>query len=215
MTTTPPEKSSDRPIPWWKSALPWIAAGVIAGPVSVVLHELGHHVAALLFGFQGATLHYFSATYASEQAMLDLMAQGDRIGVAAVNPLWQIAVNAGAGPAVGYFLILPVCLLAVYIKPDPFFITLGMTPLLRAFPEAMTAISAPQMLDDENTAAFAMGLPPTVLHVVGLFISLAAAIWLARRIPASRRSAALLSMMAGILAGAVIYIGFLGPWLLP
>jgi len=199
----------------WKDACLWVAAGASAVPVGSLLHELGHHVFALVFGFQGATLHYFSATYTMEETILNFLSQGDRISVSAIHPLWQIAVNAIAGPAVGYFLILPVCLLAVKFKASPFFIALGTIPLIRAIPETLFALLSPQMLDDENTAAFVLGLPPTVFQVAGLLISLAGAVWLARRIPESRRRPALASMGIGVIAGLVVYLGFLGPWLLP
>ena len=211
----PPNASIQSSTRWWKSALPWILAGAAAVPVSILVHELGHHFFAVAFGFQGATLHYFSATYTLEQSMLDFMARGDRAGVASILPLWKIALNAAAGPGIEYFLILPVCLLAAKFTPNPFVIALGVMPFLRAFPEMMIALSAPTLLDDENTAAFAMGLPASSLHLVGFFISLAAAFWLVRRIPPEKMRAALISMAIGVLAGAVVYLGFLGPWLLP
>jgi hypothetical protein len=213
--TAPPNSTSEIIIPRWKYALAWVAAGLLAVPLGCLLHELGHYLVALVFGFQGATLHYFSANYAMEETILNFMAKGDRAGVSAIYPLWQIALNAIAGPAVGYFLILPACLLVVKIKPSSFFISLGTMPLIRAIPETLVALLSPQMLDDENTAAFALGLPPTIFQVIGFLISLAAAIWLARQIPKAQRRLALISMSFGIIAGLIVYLAFLGPWLLP
>jgi len=214
-TSEQPLTAIEKTGPRWKYALLWAAASALAVPFGCLLHELGHHVSALLCGFRGATLHYFSANYALEQTVLNFMAQGDRAGVAAIYPLWQIAVNAIAGPAVGYFLLLPACLLAARSKPYPFFVALGAMALVRAVPETLVALASPQMLDDENVAAFALGLPPTVLQVAGLAISLAGAIWLASRIPQGRRLPALVSMGVGIVAGLTVYLAFLGPWLLP
>jgi ABC-type phosphate/phosphonate transport system permease subunit len=214
-STDQPNTIIEKTIPRWKYALLWVAAGVLAVPVACLLHELGHHVFALVFRFQGATLHYFSANYAMEEKILNFMSQGNRTSISAIYPLWQIAVNAIAGPAVGYFLILPVCLLVVKFTPYSIFIALGTIPLIRAIPETLFALFSPQMLDDENTAAFALGLPPTVLQVIGLLISLLGAIWLSRHIPKGRRRLALMSMGSGIVAGLIVYLAFLGPWLLP
>jgi hypothetical protein len=204
-----------RPKPDGKTIVAWFLAGATMGPVAILLHELGHHLTALAFGFQGATLHYMSANYALEQEIIEFMLRGDRADAAAVYPLWQIAVNALAGPAVGYFLILPVCLLAAKIRPNAFFIALGTMPFFRALPEMLSALADPGMLDDENTAAFALGLPPNLLHAAGLLISLAGAAWLVRRIPAEVRWTAVGSLVIGGFAGLILYAGFLGPWLLP
>ena len=39
-------------------AATWIGASVIAVPLGVLLHELGHFLAYWAFGFQGVALHY-------------------------------------------------------------------------------------------------------------------------------------------------------------
>lgn len=50
-------------------ALTWAGASALAVPAAVLLHELGHFVAHLIFGFSGPTLHYSSTTYELERAL--------------------------------------------------------------------------------------------------------------------------------------------------
>ena len=46
----------------WRLALSWFVLSIVAVPLAVLLHELGHLVAYVSFGFQGVALHYSSTT---------------------------------------------------------------------------------------------------------------------------------------------------------
>jgi hypothetical protein len=68
---------------------------------------------------------------------------------------------------------------------------------------------------DEVHLAALTGIPLALLLAAGLLTLVGGGLWLARTIPRRTRGAALAGLAVGLAAGLVLYLGLLGPWLLP
>ena len=69
----------------WHLALAWIGASIVAVPLAVLLHELGH-VVFYPSGFPDVVLHYNSATYATERTFWQLISRGNFAAAASTIP---------------------------------------------------------------------------------------------------------------------------------
>lgn len=80
--------------------LVWLLAAGLSGPVGIVLHELGHYLAAVALGFEGVRLSFASISYTNSEAFWQALASGDRAAAAAIHPIHDAGIVAAAGPAV-------------------------------------------------------------------------------------------------------------------
>ena len=81
----------------WLQTDGWLAGGVggvVAVPVAIVLHELGHFGAYAAFGFPDPVLRYASASWADSGEWATLFRAGDMAAAAALAEPWKVAVGA-------------------------------------------------------------------------------------------------------------------------
>ena len=99
---------------WFRSGrrLAGVGGGAIAGPLSIVLHELGHFGACVAFRFPDAVLRFSSVSWAGSEEFDRLWLAGDVEAAAAITQPWQVAVVAAAGPVVSYVIAI-ACVFAV------------------------------------------------------------------------------------------------------
>ena len=187
----------------------WIGASVIAVPLGILLHELGHLLVYLVFGFQGAALHYSSATYSVERAFWQQMNRGNVVVAASLTPLWKVGVATLAGLLVTYVVTL-VCCVVARKSPHPFVIALGVFAPVRF----LSGLSSRTGTDEAHLAVIT-GIPVLLLTFAGLLFLVLAWIWLVRSIPKDQRIISLGSLILGLALGIVIYFWGLGPRLLP
>src|SRR5215510_3079466 len=108
----------------WRLAATWIGASIIAVPLGVLLHELGHLLVYRLFGFQGVALHYTSATHTVERTFWQLIYRGDVGAAASLSPLWKVGLATASGIAVTCVVTF-VCCVVARKSPHPLVIALG------------------------------------------------------------------------------------------
>jgi len=96
-----------------------LAAGM-AGPVGIVLHELGHFVVAIACGFPETRFSFASVSYQKSQIFWQTLAEGKRESAAAIYPLHLAGFVADAGPAVTAFLILVSTSILYFAKINHF-----------------------------------------------------------------------------------------------
>ena len=68
---------------------------------------------------------------------------------------------------------------------------------------------------DELSVAALTGIPVQVLVGFGVAVVCLSGAWLAKYLSRGRRTLAVVSMLAGAVFSAVLYFGYVGPWLLP
>ena len=204
----------------WRLAATWIGAAIIAVPLGVLLHELGHFLAYWAFGFQGVALHYSSATHSVESRFWQLVYSG-RVGAAAtLLPLWKVGLATTAGILFTYVVTIACCIFAAKKSPHPLVIALGVfapVRFLSGLPTILAVLSGKSVRahTDEAHLAALTGIPLLLLNITGLLVLVLAWIWLLRRIPRDHRWISLGSLVSGLALGIYLYFFLLGPRLLP
>lgn len=185
--------------------LTWSAIAAAAAPAAIVLHELGHFVAARALGFSGVALHFASVSVAE----------------ATEAAPWQRGMQAAAGPLVTLAIVLLCCLAAsrhggrAWTIAPAFGAGVRSVAIGIAYLVAVIRSPGAQGNFDELNAARGFGLPPEAVVVVNCLLIIAAWAYLAKQIEPGRRLVRLSATLAGTFAGLAIYVGWLGPVLLP
>lgn len=204
----------------WRLAATWIGASVIAVPLGVLLHEFGHFVAYWAFGFEGAALHYASATHSVERTFWQLIYTGKVGNAASLLPLWKVGLGSAAGILLTYVVTIACCIFAARKSPHPLVIALGIfapVRFLSGLPTIVTVLSGKTVRaqTDEAHLAVLTGIPLLLLNFAGLLVLVLAWIWLLRSIPKDHRWLSLASLVSGLALGIFVYFSLLGPRLLP
>jgi hypothetical protein len=204
----------------WRLAVTWIGASVIAIPLAVLLHELGHFLAYWIFGFQGVALHFASSTHTVEKTLWQLIYSGNLEAAAALLPLWKVGLATTAGILMTYLVTIGCCVFAARKSPHPLVIALGIfSPVrfLSGIPTIVWILQGKRITagTDEAHLAVLTGIPLLLLNFAGLLVLVLAWIWLLRRIPKDHRWISVGSLVLGLAFGIFLYFGVLGPRLLP
>ena len=204
----------------WRLAATWIGAAIMAIPLAVLLHELGHFLAYWAFGFQGVALHYSSSTHAVETRFWQLIYSGNVERAAALLPLWKAGVATTAGILFTYLVTIGCCVFAAKKSPHPVVIALGIfapVRFLSGIPTIVAALSGQRVSagTDEAHLAALTGIPVLLLNVTGLLVLVLAWIWLLRRIPKDHKWISVASLVSGLALGIFLYFSVVGPRLLP
>jgi hypothetical protein len=201
-----------------KGALPWLLWTAASFPIAVLSHELAHYAAYRAFGFQGASLHYGSASYAVSDVFWQRMREGNVLAASRLSPPWQAGIAAAAGLLATYATVA-ACVLVARRRPHPFWVGLGLIAPLRFLGSVAVVLGA--MLgrrraggSDEEHVALTLHIPELALHALGIAVLMAA--WaVLLRIPSRHVRWGRFAVLAGIVVGGILYIGVVGPWLLP
>ena len=192
---------------WWPAA---------SFPVAVLSHELAHYLAYRAFDFPAPALHYASASSAAGDAFWKKMQEGDIVAATQLMVPWQAGVSAAAGLLATYVTVA-AALMLTRRRPHPFVVGLGLVAPLRS---VGSAVALPFLIlgrrsgTDEEHVAMTLHLPELALHVLGIGVLVAA--WRALfRIPSHEARRGRTAALGGIVLGAVLYLGIIGPWLLP
>ncbi len=174
----PPVSRAD----WLQLGHTWFLAAVIAAPLGIVLHEAAHFLAAVAFGFEGASLHFASTDYAGREAFWQAYFNGSAEAARRILPVWQVGVVAIAGVAFNWLLAVAAALLApgrdlrsfggallgAFALFAPVRASIGLTQLLTVRPRYLDTLPA----FDEFRAATALGLPVELLVAVGVGVAI-------------------------------------------
>jgi hypothetical protein len=184
----------------------------------VLSHELAHYAVYRWFGFRGATLHFGSASYADSDVFWQQLRAGDIAAATQVVPVWQAGVAYAAGLLATYGT-LTACLWVARRRPHPFVVGLGLIAALRFLGSVVVVAKAIFNWglgngSDEEHIALALRVPELGLHMLGIAALAITWVVLLRAAPRDIKwgTAAILT---GIVVGGALYIGVLGPWLLP
>jgi hypothetical protein len=204
----------------WRLAATWIGASVIAVPLGVLLHELGHFVAYWAFGFQGVALHYSSATHSVERTFWQLVYRGNAGAAASLLPAWKVGLATAAGILVTCVVTFVCCAFAARKSPHPLVVALGIFAPVRflsglpTIPVVLAGKPVRAGTDEAHLAALT-GIPLLLLIFAGLLVLVLAWVWLVRRIPKEHRWTSIASLVSGLALGIFVYFSLIGPRLLP
>jgi hypothetical protein len=190
--------------------LVFAAWGTLVAPATIVLHELGHLLAGLGLGTPDIALHYGSVSDSAAESGF---------------PAFRVGLQALAGPVVT-LLLMAACMVALRKHPDhPLFFTalfaapirfaVGAVYLYFAASAALQGIAPGQPNFDEFNAAQMLGFPVVPLLIAELAVTFALWTWAVRRLASAIRLPALTGTLIAIVTGIGVWIGGLGPLLLP
>ena len=131
-----------------------------------------------------------------------------------------MALASAAGPLVTYATVAACCYGCVRWHPYPLLVALGYLCPLRLLVAVLDGARVllgrdPVASYDELRVAALTGIPVQLLVAFGVIVVAISGAWLARYLPRGRRTVAVVSMLAGAVASTVLYMGYVGPWLLP
>jgi hypothetical protein len=212
--------ATDRETSLWRLASTWMGAAVIAVPAGVLLHELGHFLVYLSFGFQDAALHYSSTTYSLERTVWQLIYRGNLAAAASLIPLWKVGIATAAGLIVTCVVALVCCFFVATKTPHPVVVALGVFAPVRflsgipSIPALLSGRSVRAGTDEAHLAALT-GIPLIALIIAGLLFLTLVWIFMVRRIPRDHRWISLGGLLSGLALGVWLYFSVLGAWMLP
>ena len=204
-TTASPETLASAEKQRW---LLWFGVAVLAAPLAIVLHELGHFTLAKAFGFPDVSFHFSSVNDGAEGAGY---------------PLWQQGIKGLAGPAVTLALVLGFTVAARRYGPGPFTVAPAFAAGVRAvilggaylLVRTLHPERAAQGNFDELNAARRLGLSTDLVMAVSVLSIVAAWAYLFRLLPKPIRWKALGATAAGTVVGVVLWVSIIGPIVLP
>jgi hypothetical protein len=197
----------------------WFAAGAVAFPLVVLLHELGHYVAAVAVGFRDVRLHFMSVS-SPELELLWSRFAADRAAGGTESISWKAVLPIAAGVGSTYLTILGSCVVVACRRADPLIVWLGLAAPMRFHFSAGAALAwitgqaSVLTAEDESRLGAVLGLHPGALVSIGMVVSLVASVWLLGRVRYHPITALLFGSF-GVVFGMILYGGVIGPLLLP
>lgn len=205
---------------WWRRALPWTGAGLVAFPSVVLLHEIGHYLCFRAFRFPGAVMHYASADYTGSSLFERRLLLGDVTGAASIVPISEVAIATAAGLLITYLCVILAGWWTARHSPHPLVVAIGLaSPLrfisLRWLLFDLVAGRPVLARTDEGLLIVITRLPPLLFIAAGFACWIGGWIFLIRRWPRGGRLFTLGALLVGTALGVVLYANVVGPWLLP
>lgn len=197
----------------WRSrpVLVAFAVAIVVPAASILLHELGHFAAHAAFGYETNRL-----TFASVRA-------GDP--PAGVDPVFADGLAFAAGASVSMALVGFALLSLTVLGPNPVVLPLvmfecvrGLVGLVQQTVNAGAGHTLGAGFGELRHAVRAFGGPggaEIALSWIELGVPLLALVFVIRRTPPGKRVRASIVVFAGLVIGLVLWIGVVGPRLLP
>lgn len=209
---------------WWRNGRWWgrVGGGALAFPVAVLLHELGHFGAYAACGLPDPVLRYSSANWSGSEEFTRLFRAGDLEAANAIAEQWQMAVGAAGGPIVSYLTII-ACVLAVRrFGPGALSLVLGIglvTPFRWTwpFPILYLRLRGTEVTwgPDEVVVGVLTGVPQFLFILLGLASFVFGYWFIVTAVPRGRRVRTIVPTLVGAVLGGVVWVSWVGPWVLP
>lgn len=191
------------------SVRPWALWCLVLAPVTIVLHESGHLLAAYAVGFPSPTLHFSSVdpgpSVALPPSAMGLVALAGPI-VSALLALLGCVLMARVGP-LPWAAALAVCAASRFVVSVPY--TLG-SLVVRALGKQL----APPVFD-EYQAGTALGVSGDGLLAISALLLAGVLWWVGRQLPRNTTRLAWVGLLGGTAFGWAVWMLGLGPLLLP
>ncbi len=191
-----------------------LAIAIVVVPVSVIGHELGHFLSELAFGFESPTLHYASTGFARESEFWVFVRRGDVAAASAIADVTHAVVSSALGPLTSYALVA-AGLWGLARRGAAVFLALAMSSAARFAPVLLLFALGRAEHTDEAHVSRALDVPPAVLVAAAILALLAATIGGAVLTTRRGRGRLVLPTVIGVVIGTVLWMGVLGPIVLP
>lgn len=219
------QETAQIPIREWLRRGKWLAGlagGMIAAPIGIVLHELGHFTVNVACGFPDTVLRYASVSWTGSGEFRRLWREGDVEAAAAIAEPWQVAVSAAAGPLISYLTAIAFVLWVRRYGPGPLSLVLGsgfVAPLqgLAAIPVIAIDLFGGGFTGNQDEANFAAitGIPASLAVLPGLACLLLGYWFLVTAFPRGQRLRVVVPPLVGVALGIALWGSVLGPLVLP
>lgn len=182
----------------------WAFFAAIAGPISIVLHEIGHMSTALFLGYSNLFITYHS--WGGKAPM----------GITSVERAW---INAG-GP-IASFLIVMACICAlcyrrelIFPKVLGFLAPVQFMGCLLFVTSSLLGLSGSKVYDAAR-AADNLGIPVFLASLPGTIVLVASWAFFIHSIEKNHRVKEILSIVIGGILGFILWLTVIGPIILP
>ncbi len=197
-------------------------ASTLSVPFTIMIHEFGHLVTAIVLGFHHVRLHYESVSYADQDRFWGLIQSGATAQAAALTPFWRVAAMEIAGPLAS---ILTLFVMTRFAKRFWIATVIGAVGVWRFIAPALfvwvnfrlARRGLPPMRHwamDEFDFALLTGIPVGMTFVVEFALIVVGLVLLGRTMQRGTRLSAWAAMLCGTFVG-VHYWYMLGPRILP
>ena len=204
-----------------RHALRWLAWSTPALPIAVLVHELGHLLWFKAFGFPNVRLRYASVSHGLHTEFWRLVREGDIGAAAQVVSFPEVGIATGTGILISWLTIVACAYHTMTRTPHPLVVAVGLAATLRlrigiqVLKRLLFTDNQVPSGTDEGIVGVVTPIPEALLWGIGLALAIAGWYFIIRGLPAGRRLSHLGLVAAGVVAGAVVYVAWLGPWLLP
>lgn len=197
-------------------------ASTLIVPLTLMIHEFGHLITAIVLGFHHVQLHYESVSYADQDRFWGLIQLGARAQAATLTPFWRVAAMEIAGP---FASILTLFVMTRFAKRFWIVSVIGAVGVWRFIAPALflwinfrnARRGLPPMRHwgmDEFDFALLTGIPVGMTLAVELTLIVIGLLLLGRTMQRGIRLSAWAAMLCGTFVG-VHYWYILGPRILP
>jgi hypothetical protein len=188
--------------------------GVLLTPVMVLVHELGHLAVLWAGGVGSLTLSYSSSGFPGQPEFWRLLRAGDDAGAAHIAPIGVVGASDLMGLVVSYAWALGG-LAAFARRGSPILLALSLAAGAR-FPLVLLLFGMGRSEHtDEAHAALTLGIPVQIMVFLGLLVTVSVSafgVGVRRR---ERRVALFAGAVVGVVVGVVLWLGHVGPAVLP
>lgn len=192
---------------------PWLAAALWAAllmPLGIVAHEAAHYVGYLIYGMPDPSLSYSYSGFAGLRDFWTALKSGDREAAAAIADIQEVGVTALLG-VLTTFTFGGIGLALLIARRSVFGGALAFTSLFRfAAIGLLYAIGNPEN-SDEAHIAITLGIPGVPLLLAGVF----ALLFTTWRLGRDLGLWAMLAIFGATLGSLALWMGVLGPVLMP
>ena len=183
-------------------------------PLAIQLHELGHLLGYWIYGLDSLSLHYGYSGFAGQPEFWRHLAAGDTATASLIADIDGAGYSALLGPLVSYLLIAG-SLWGLLRQGSLAFAALALATAAR-FPlvELLYLLGRSEPTDEAHIA-LVFGLPEGLFVGLGLAALLAATFGSGLLLIRQGQRRHLAAGLVGVLVGTSLWMGWLGPLLLP
>jgi hypothetical protein len=187
--------------------------GVLLTPVMVLVHELGHLAILWAGGVDSLTLSYSSSGFPGQPEFWRLLRAGNNAAAAHIAPIGVVGASDVAGLVVSYASALGF-LAGSIRRGSAIMLALSVAAAAR-FPLVLLLFGMGRSEHtDEAHAALTLGIPVQIMVFLGLLVTVSVSAF-GVGVRRERRVALFTGAVLGVVVGVVLWLGHVGPAVLP